>query len=83
MKRKSWIFTGFLLLMLILVSPGCKNSEESVRKYERMEKKMLKEEQKSLEAAKKNHLKIQSKATRQMMKDSKKRAKKLNKPKKR
>ena len=48
-----------------------------------MEKKTLKEDQKKLEAAKKKHISIQSKATRKMMKDSRKRAKRLNDPKKR
>jgi hypothetical protein len=83
MKGKIRILTGILLLSMLLAAPSCRNGEDSVRKYDRMEKKMLKEDQKSFEAAQKEHLKIQSKATRQMMRDAKKRAKKLNKPKKR
>ena len=72
---------GLVVLLLMVSLPSCKNGEDSVRQYERMEKKMLKEEEKSLDVAKKEHLKIQSKATRTMMRDAKKRAKKLNKPK--
>ena len=83
MKRKIWIFQLILLTLLLVSAAGCRNSRDSAREYERMERKMLKENEKKLESVRKNHLKIQSKATRQMMKDSKKRAKQLNKPKRR
>jgi hypothetical protein len=82
MKRRIWIYPGALLVVLLMAASGCMNSSQSVRKYERVEKNRIKEEQKALEAARKNHLENQSEAARKMMKDSKKRAKKLNKPKK-
>jgi len=81
MKRKIRIFSGILLIFFFLASPACKNSQNSPRKYEKMEKKMMKEEEKAMEAARKEHMKIQSKATRKMMRDMKKRAKRLNNPK--
>ena len=71
------------LLIIAFTCVSCKSSEDSAREYERMEKKMAREEEKSYEAAKKEHLEIQSKATRKMMQESKKKAKRLNEPKKR
>jgi len=83
MKRKIRIISGILLILLLVALGGCRSNKNSPEYYERMEKKMEKEETKAMEASKKEHLKIQSKATRKMMRDSRKRAKKLNKPKKR
>jgi Flp pilus assembly protein TadB len=71
------------LLFIAFTCGSCKGTEESAREYERMEKKMAKEEEKSYNASKKEHLQIQSKATRKMMHESKRKAKKLNRPKKR
>jgi hypothetical protein len=83
MKRKIWIFSVFSLVIILIATGGCKNSKESVRKYERMEKKRVKEEQKALDVARKNHVEMQSKATQKMMKENRKRAKKYNESKKR
>jgi len=83
MKNKIWILPCIVMMVLVLQAASCKNTQKAPRKYDRMEKQMIKEEGKALEAAKKQHLKIQSKATRQMMKDAKRRSRQLNKPKKR
>lgn len=83
MKRLLSITTGLWIIFSVSVFTGCKSTGESTREYEKLEKQMMKGEQKSLREARDHHVKIQSKATRQMMKDAKKRAKQLNKPKKR
>jgi hypothetical protein len=81
MKRIIRSFAVILLFLWILTGNSCKTSEDSAKEYERMEKKMIKEEEKSYKAAKKDFISIQSKATRQMMRESEKKAKKLNKSK--
>jgi hypothetical protein len=83
MKRIIRTFAVISLFLWILAGSSCKTSEDSAKDYERMEKKMLKEEEKSYKAARKEFIRIQSKATRQMMRESNKKAKKLNKPKER
>jgi len=81
MKSSIKIIAVTWLFILVLFGASCKTGEDSAREYMRMEKKMAREEDKSYEAAKKEHMKIQSKATRKMMRDSHKKAKKLNKSK--
>lgn len=79
MERALRVIAVISLFLVVLCTASCKSSDDSAREYERMEKKMLKEEDKAYKAAKKEHLRIQSKATREMMRNSNKKAKKLNK----
>lgn len=83
MKIRSSINICVLMIFFLFGGLSCRNARQTPKDYERMEKQLQKEEEKSIEAAKKHHLKIQSKATRQMMRDAKKRSRALNKPKKR
>jgi vacuolar-type H+-ATPase subunit H len=77
-------FKGILmvaaLLVLMLMSPGCsKHTTKAQRNADKAMEKIEKEADKEYDATIKSHRNIQSKSTEKMMRQAKKRAKKINK----
>jgi sortase (surface protein transpeptidase) len=78
------IFKISVLLFLILgFVTSCKTAAREEKYYEKQEKKKVAEEQKAYEKSVNDHLKIQSKETLKMMKETERESKKLNKSRKR
>lgn len=77
----------FKLLMLLLLVLGCatscKTAAREEKYYEKQEKKKVAEEQKAYENSVNDHLKMQSKETLKMMKETERESRKLNKSRKR
>jgi hypothetical protein len=74
------ILIGVTLVLAFIINPGCSNhTTKAQRLADKNMAKLEEQAQKEHEATVKAHDKIQSKSTRKMMKEAKRRAKKINK----
>jgi 3-hydroxy-3-methylglutaryl CoA synthase len=68
------IFIGIIIVLMISFGSGCKSNQKvssQVRDAEKAEEQMRKEEEKEYARARKQHYKMQSKQSKQIMKDGK------------